>query len=162
MSADGQAVVEESGYISETAGESYAGSGQSGKVVVAGSSSVTPVMEKLKEAYVTLNPDVTIEVQQSDSTTGVTSAIDGTCDLGMASRELKDVKQKNGVEATAIALDGIAVIVNNESAVTDLTADQVKAIYTGEVTDWSELNQSKIDWKAISRYKMVYVFQLGM
>lgn len=140
MSADGQAVVEESGYISETAGEAYAGSGQSGKVVVAGSSSVTPVMEKLKEAYVALNPDVTIEVQQSDSTTGVTSAIDGTCDLGMASRELKDSEVEKGVEATAIALDGIAVIVNNESAVTDLTADQVKAIYTGEVTDWSELN----------------------
>ncbi|MFR6292166.1 MAG: substrate-binding domain-containing protein, partial [Peptococcaceae bacterium] len=140
MSADGQAVVEESGYISETAGEAYAGSGQSGKVVVAGSSSVTPVMEKLKESYVALNPDVTIEVQQSDSTTGVTSAIDGTCDLGMASRELKDSEVEKGAEATAIALDGIAVIVNNESAVTDLTADQVKAIYTGEVTDWSQLN----------------------
>ena len=137
MSADGQAVVEENGYISQNAGEAYAGSGQIGKVVVAGSSSVTPVMEKLKEAYVAVNPDVTIEVQQSDSTTGVTSAIDGTCDLGMASRELKDSEVEKGVEATVIAMDGIAVIVNNDSAVSGLTSDQVKAIYTGEVTDWS-------------------------
>lgn len=140
LSADGQAVVEENGYIASVEGaEAYAGSGQSGKVVVAGSSSVTPVMEKLKEAYVAINPDVTIEVQQSDSTTGVTYAIDGTCDLGMASRDLKDSEKEKGVEATVIAMDGIAVIVNNESAVEDLSADQVKAIYTGEVTDWSQI-----------------------
>lgn len=140
LSADGQAVVEENGYIASVEGaEAYAGSGQSGKIVVAGSSSVTPVMEKLKEAYVAINPDVTIEVQQSDSTTGVTYAIDGTCDLGMASRDLKDSEKEKGVEATVIAMDGIAVIVNNESAVEDLSADQVKAIYTGEVTDWSQI-----------------------
>ena len=140
MSADGQKIIEDNGYISVGDKPAYEAAAVEGKVVVAGSSSVTPVMEKLKEAYVALNPDVTIEVQQSDSTTGVTSAIDGTCDLGMASRELKDSEVEKGVEATAIALDGIAVIVNNESTVTDLTADQVKAIYTGEVTDWSELN----------------------
>ena len=140
LSADGQAVVEENGYIASVEGaEAYAGSGQSGKIVVAGSSSVTPVMEKLKEAYVAINPDVTIEVQQSDSTTGVTYSIDGTCDLGMASRDLKDSEKEKGVEATVIAMDGIAVIVNNESAVEDLSADQVKAIYTGEVTDWSQI-----------------------
>lgn len=140
MSADGQAVVEENGYISQGAGPAYAGSGQSGKIVVSGSSSVTPVMEKLKEAYVAINPDVTIEVQQSDSTTGVTDAIDGTCDLGMASRELKDSETSQGVEATVIALDGIAVIVNNDNPVSALTSDQVKGIYTGEVTDWSSIN----------------------
>ena len=140
LSADGQAVVEEKGYIASVDGaEAYAGGKQSGKIVVAGSSSVTPVMEKLKEAYIAINPDVTIEVQQSDSTTGVTYAIDGTCDLGMASRELKDSEKEKGVEATVIAMDGIAVIVNNESAVEDLSADQVKAIYTGEVTDWSQI-----------------------
>lgn len=140
LSADGQAVVEEKGYIASVEGaEAYAGGGQKGKVVVAGSSSVTPVMEKLKEAYVAINPDVTIEVQQSDSTTGVTYAIDGTCDLGMASRDLKDSEKEKGAEATVIAMDGIAVIVNNESAVDDLSADQVKAIYTGEVTDWSQI-----------------------
>ena len=140
LSADGQAVVEENGYIASVEGaEAYAGSGQSGKIVVAGSSSVTPVMEKLKEAYVAINPDVTIEVQQSDSTTGVTYSIDGTCDLGMASRDLKDSEKEKGVEATVIAMDGIAVIVNNESAVEDLSADQVKAIYTGEALTWDEV-----------------------
>ena len=138
MSAEGQTVIEENGYIKiDDAAAAYESNGAEGKVVVAGSSSVTPVMEKLKEAYVAVNPDVTIEVQQSDSTTGVTSAIDGTCDLGMASRELKDSEVEKGVEATVIAMDGIAVIVNNDSAVSGLTSDQVKAIYTGEVTDWS-------------------------
>lgn len=142
LSAEGQAVVEENGYISSVDGAAaYAGGNQSGKVVVAGSSSVTPVMEKLKEAYIALNPDVTIEVQMSDSTTGVTYAIDGTCDLGMASRELKDSEIEKGVSSTAIALDGIAVIVNNDNTVSDMTAEQVMNIYTGRVTDWSELAQ---------------------
>ncbi len=141
MSAEGQAVVEENGYIaSADDAKPYAGSKMNGKVVVAGSSSVTPVMEKLKEAYVAINPDVTIEVQMSDSSTGVTSAIDGTCDLGMASRELKDSELEKGAVSTAIALDGIAVIVNNDAEISDLTAEQVKDIYTGAVTDWSQLN----------------------
>lgn len=141
MSADGQAVVEENGYIASVDNaEAYTGGNMSGKVIVAGSSSVTPVMEKLKEAYVALNPDMTVEVQMSDSSTGVTSAIDGTCDLGMASRELKDSETEKGAVSTAIALDGIAVIVNNDAAITDLTAEQVKDIYTGVVTDWSQLN----------------------
>lgn len=142
LSADGQAVVEENGYISAMDdAAAYQGGQQSGKVVVAGSSSVTPVMEKLKEAYVALNPEVTIEVQMSDSTTGVTYAIDGTCDLGMASRELKDSEVEKGAVATAIALDGIAVVVNNDNAVSQLTAEQVKAIYTGAVPQWAELAQ---------------------
>ena len=144
MSADGQAVVEENGYIASVDNaEAYTGGNMSGKVIVAGSSSVTPIMEKLKEAYVALNPDMTVEVQMSDSSTGVTSAIDGTCDLGMASRELKDSETEKGAVSTAIALDGIAVIVNNDAAITDLTAEQVKDIYTGVVTDWSQLNESK-------------------
>lgn len=117
----------------------YETSGLSGKVVVAGSSSVTPVMEKLKEAYNALNPDVTIEVQQSDSTTGVTSAVEGVCDIGMASRELKDSELEKGVSGTVIAMDGIAVIVNNESPVEELTSENVKAIFTGEVTDWADV-----------------------
>lgn len=140
-SAEGQAVVEENGYIaSADNAASYTGGSLSGKVVVAGSSSVTPVMEKLKEAYTALNPDMTVEVQMSDSSTGVTYAIDGTCDLGMASRELKDSEIEKGAISTVIALDGIAVIVNNDAAVTNLTADQVKEIYTGVIIDWSELN----------------------
>ena len=141
MSSDGQAVVAEEGYISLDGGEAYtaSASGLSGTVTVAGSSSVTPVMEKLAEAYQEINPDVTIEVNQSDSTTGVTSAIEGACDLGMASRDLKDSETSEGAQATVIATDGIAVIVNNESTVEDLTSDQVKQIFTGEITSWSEI-----------------------
>ena len=140
LSEEGQTVVEENGYISVGEAEAFAGGEVEGKVVVAGSSSVTPVMEKLAEAYNTVNDKVEIEVQQSDSTTGMTSAIDGLCDIGMASRELKDSELEAGLNATVIAQDGIAVIVNNESGITDLTSEQVKAIYTGEITTWEELN----------------------
>lgn len=139
MSTDGQAIVEKNGYISVDAASSYTSKKPSGKVVVAGSSSVTPVMEKLKEAYAAVNPNATIEVQQSDSTTGVNSAIEGICDIGMASRELKDSELEKGVTPTVIAIDGIAVVVNNENTVDALTADQVLAIYTGEATKWNEV-----------------------
>lgn len=138
MSDDGQAVVMEEGYISVAATGAYAGSKPEGKVVVAGSSSVTPVMEKLAEAYQAVNTGAEIEVQQSDSTTGVTSASDGLCDIGMASRALKDSEASLGLTATVIATDGIAVIVNKDSAVDELTSDAVKGIYTGEITDWAE------------------------
>lgn len=141
LSAEGQAVVAENGYISLDGASAYAGGGVEGKIVVAGSSSVTPVMEKLAESYKALNAGVEIEVQQSDSTTGVTSANDGLCDIGMASRELKDSEKELGLTATVIATDGIAVIVNNDNATTDLTSEQVKGIYTGEITDWAKLAQ---------------------
>ena len=141
LSADGQAVVEANGYIAAVDGaEAFAGSDVSGKVVVAGSSSVTPVMEKLREAYLALNPNAEIEVQQSDSTAGMTAAIDGVCDIGMASRELKDSEKEAGLNSTVIAQDGIAVIVSNDNPATGLTADQVRAIYMGEITDWDEVN----------------------
>ena len=139
MSEDGQKVVEDNGYISQGNDGAYESAGLSGKVVVGGSSSVTPVMEKLKEAYVALNPDVTIEVQQSDSTTGMTSAIEGVCDIGMASRDLKDSEIEKGLTGTTIAMDGIAVIVNNDSPVEELSSDSVKSIYTGEITDWADV-----------------------
>ena len=139
MSEDGQKVVEDNGYISQGNEGAYESAGLSGKVVVGGSSSVTPVMEKLKEAYVALNPDVTIEVQQSDSTTGMTSAIEGVCDIGMASRDLKDSEIEKGLTGTTIAMDGIAVIVNNDSPVEELSSDSVKGIYTGEITDWADV-----------------------
>ncbi|MDD3251637.1 MAG: substrate-binding domain-containing protein [Lachnospiraceae bacterium] len=139
MSEDGQKVVEDNGYISQGNEGAYTSAGLSGKVVVAGSSSVTPVMEKLKEAYTALNPNVTIEVQQSDSTTGMTSAIEGVCDIGMASRDLKDSETGAGLTSTVIAMDGIAVIVNNDSPVEELTSENVKAIFTGEVTDWEDV-----------------------
>lgn len=139
MSADGQAVIEDNGYIAVSDAAAYSGKVDSGKVVVAGSSSVTPVMEKLKEAYLALNPDVTIEIQQSDSSTGITNTIDGTCDIGMASRDLKDSELEQGLTPTVIAMDGIAVIVNNESEVDELTSEQVKDIFTGTSTVWSDV-----------------------
>ncbi len=140
MSADGQAVVEANGYIASVDNApAYEGGNVTGKVVVAGSSSVTPVMEKLKEAYVVINPDVNVEVQMSDSSTGVNYAIDGTCDLGMASRDLKSSEVEKGAASVAIALDGIAVIVSNDSEVADLTTEQVRDIYTGAITDWSQM-----------------------
>lgn len=137
MSEEGQAVVEKSGYISQGNTGAYAATDVEGKVTVAGSSSVTPVMEKLKEAYASVNPKITVEVQQSDSTTGMTSAIEGICDIGMASRELKESELSAGLTPTVIAMDGIAVIVNKENAVNGLTSANVKDIYTGNATDWS-------------------------
>ena len=139
MSSEGQKVVEENGYIAVDGAEAYNGKMDGGKVVVSGSSSVYPVMEKLKEAYLLLNPNVTVEVQQSDSSTGVADAIDGTCDIGMASRDLKDSELAGGVKSTAIAMDGIAVIVNNDSAVLGLTSEQVKNIFIGVATSWSDI-----------------------
>lgn len=139
LSSDGQAVIEENGYIPLDDVTAFESTQPSGNVVVAGSSSVTPVMEKLKEAYLALNPNATIEVQQSDSTTGMQSAIDGVCDIGMASRELKDSEVEAGLTGTTIAMDGIAVIVNNEATVDDLTSAQVLSIYTGETTTWEEV-----------------------
>lgn len=140
MSADGQKIVEDNGYIAvEDSSEAYSGSAQSGKIVVAGSSSISPVMEKLAEAYKAKNPDVTIEVQQSDSTTGMNMATEGTCDIGMASRELKDSEISGGLTPTVIAQDGIAVIVNKSASIDELTSDQVKGIYVGDFTTWEDV-----------------------
>lgn len=139
LSAEGQAVVADNHYIPLDNAPAYAGSTVSGKVVVAGSSSVTPVMEKLKEAYAAVNPNAEIEIQMSDSSTGVKMAIDGTCDIGMASRALKDSEIEGGVAATVIATDGIAVIVNLASPIVGLTAEQVRSIYVGETTNWADV-----------------------
>ena len=140
MSAEGQAIINEEGYIAiNDAAEAYTAAGVSGEITVGGSSSVTPVMEKLAEAYMALNPDVTVVVQQSDSTTGVTGTIEGTVDLGMASRALKAEEEEQGVVGTTIAMDGIAVIVNLENDTENLTTEQIMNIYTGAITDWSEL-----------------------
>lgn len=144
MSSEGQQVIEESGYISAAEQASaFSGTNPSGKIVVAGSSSVTPVMQKLKEAYNLLNPDLTVEIQESDSTTGITSTLDGVCDIGMASRDLSDTEVANGLTPTVIAMDGIAVIVNKESSLTGLTSEQIKSIFTGETTNWDEVSESK-------------------
>lgn len=139
LSADGQAVVEKNGYISEGNTGAYKASGQKGKITIGGSSSVTPVMEKLKEAYVKLNPDVTVDVQQNDSSSGMKGAIDGIYDIGMASRDVKDSEKEAGLNSIKIALDGIAVIVNKDNALDAITSEQIKNIYTGSLTKWSEI-----------------------
>ena len=139
LSTDGQAVVEKAGYISAVEPSAFDGGKTSGKLTIAGSSSVTPVMEKLKEAYATVNPNVEIEIQQSGSTTGMNSAISEICDIGMASRELKDSETGAGLTPTVIAIDGIAVVVNNNNPTEELAADDVKAVFMGEKTQWSEL-----------------------
>ncbi len=140
LSAEGQAVVAENGYIPLDGAAAYAGTQVAGKIVVAGSSSVTPVMEKLKEAYLAVNPNATVEIQQSDSTTGMKSAIDGVCDIGMASRALKSSETEAGLFGTVIAMDGIAVIVNNENAIDNLTLDTIMGIFTGEIVAWDDIH----------------------
>lgn len=139
MSPEGQKVVEEAGFIPMDDVKEYKSNGATGKIVIGGSSSVSPAMEKLKEAYAALNPKAEIEIQTSDSTTGVTSTIDGVFDIGMASREIKDSELSKGIKPTVIALDGIAVIVNNNSEVEELTSEQVKDIFTGELLTWDEV-----------------------
>ncbi len=140
LSADGQELVEESGYISIHDGESYSPSGLEGTIVVAGSTSVAPVMEKLADKYMTINDDVNIEIQQTGSSAGMTSTIEGACDIGMASRDVKESEIEQGLIPYVIANDGIAVIVNTENNVTELTSQQIKDIYTGVITDWAELS----------------------
>lgn len=137
MSAEGQKVIEDNHYIPQGNSGAFNSSNPAGEVTIAGSSSVTPVMEKLKEAYAAVNPNVSIKLQQNDSTTGMTSVIDGICDIGMASRELKDSELEKGLKPTVIAMDGIAVIVNQDNAVDNLTSEQVKSIFTGEQTEWA-------------------------
>lgn len=139
LSTDGQAVVDEKGYISVTQGEAYKASGQTGTLTIAGSTSVAPLMEVLADKYMALNSGVKIEIQQSGSSAGITSAVEGVCQIGMASRELKDSETAKGVTATKIAMDGIAVIVNKDNSYSELTSDQIRKIYTGETTQWSDL-----------------------
>ncbi len=141
ISKQGQEVVAKAGYIGNDQAANYEANKKTGKIVIAGSSSVTPVMEKLKEAYNKVNPDVNIEVQQSDSTTGVKSAISGICDIGMASRELKKSELDAGVKNTVIATDGIAVIVNKENKVSEMTKTQIADIFMGKITEWSKLSK---------------------
>lgn len=140
LSSNGQEIVTENKYVAIDEGAAYEKKeGLSGTVKVGGSSSVTPVMQALAEKYMAINPDVTIEVEQSDSTTGVNSAINGVFDIGMASRELKDSETSQGVKETVIAMDGIAVIVNNDNSLEDVTTDMIKSVFTGETTLWGDL-----------------------
>ena len=139
MSEDGQKIISENGYIEVDNTGAFKSSNPKGKIVVAGSSSVTPVMEKLQEAYKKINGNVEIELQESDSTTGVNAAAEGTCDIGMASRALSDEESGKGLKTTSIAMDGIVVVVNNENKITDLKTAQVKDIFCGNVTSWNDV-----------------------
>lgn len=139
LSSDGQAIVEANGYISATQNPAYIATGKKGKITVAGSSSVTPVMEKLAEAYEKLNPEIKIEVQMSDSTTGVNSALNGVCEIGMASRELKDSEKEKGALQIKIAIDGIAVIINKENPTESASIQSVKDLYIGTISKWGDV-----------------------
>ncbi len=136
LSEEGQKIIAANKYI-QVAAKSYISSKASGKIVVSGSSSVSPVMEKLIEAYKSENPNAKIELQTSDSTTGVTNAINGTCDIGMASRSLKDSEKSKGVQEVTIAIDGIAVIVNKSNPTENLSKAQVEEIFTGKISRWN-------------------------
>lgn len=139
MSSEGQQIITDNGYISIDGAQPYSGNNTGGKIVIAGSSSVSPVMEKLAEAYKKINADADIEIQTNDSTTGMTSAADGVCDIGMASRELKDNELESGLTPLVIAMDGIAVIVNNDNPASDISSDEIKSIYIGEIGSWESI-----------------------
>ena len=140
FSAEGQKIVEKNKYI-PVPSKDYKSSQPSGKVVVSGSSSFSPVMEKIIEAYKAVNPNAKVELQTSDSSTGVKNAIAGTCDIGMASRGLKDSEKAKGVKEITIAIDGIAVIVNKANPLENLTKEDVEAIFTGKTKRWNEVNK---------------------
>ena len=139
MSSEGQQIITDNGYISIDGAQPYSGNNTGGKIVIAGSSSVSPVMEKLAEAYKKIDADADIEIQTNDSTTGMTSAADGVCDIGMASRELKDNELESGLTPLVIAMDGIAVIVNNDNPASDISSDEIKSIYIGEIGNWESI-----------------------
>ena len=139
MSSEGQQIITDNGYISIDGAQPYSGNNTGGKIVIAGSSSVSPVMEKLAEAYKKINADADIEIQTNDSTTGMTSAADGVCDIGMASRELKDNELESGLTPLVIAMDGIAVIVNNDNPASDISSDEIISIYIGEIGNWESI-----------------------
>lgn len=138
MSDEGQKICEEEGYVGDAKGETYEAINNDAKLTIAGSTSVTPLMEKLVEAYKAKNPDVVIDIQSNGSSAGMTAAMEGTAQLGMASRDLKD-EEKEALDFTVIARDGIAVIVNKENKVEDVTMDDLQKVFTGELTDWANL-----------------------
>lgn len=141
LSTEGQTVIENSGYITVSENGSFVSTGASGKITVAGSSSVSPVMQKLKESYLLVNANAEIEILTSDSSTGMSNAIEGICDIGMASRAVKDSEKEKGLTEITIANDGVAVIVNKENPVESLSSEQVEQIYTGAVATWSEITE---------------------
>jgi phosphate transport system substrate-binding protein len=140
LSKNGQDVVESNGYIRMADTGAFSSRRPGGRLIVAGSSSVTPVMEKLQEAYAQINSGLVIEIQQSDSSTGMNAAIDGICQIGMASREVRATEIEKGLRPIQIAVDGIAIIVNKNNSVSALTKEQVRAIFLGDSTNWDSIN----------------------
>lgn len=136
MSEEGQKIVEDNKFVSAGNDGAYTAANLSGQITIAGSTSVTPLMEKLTEAYRALNPNVIIDIQSTGSSAGMTSAMEGAANIGMASRELKD-SETAVLTHKSIAIDGIAVIVNNANPLEDITMDEIKSIFTGETTEWS-------------------------
>lgn len=140
MSVEGQTILSDKGYIADPdTAPAYTASGLSGNLSLNGSTSVGPVMEKIAEAYKELNPDVTIDIQQTGSGAGIEATMEGTCEIGMSSRDLKDTELAEGLTPVTICMDGIAVIVNLDNDVTGLTSEQIRQIFTGEATDWNAL-----------------------
>lgn len=139
LSTEGQEIVTDNGYIALDDTKAFEGTQPSGNIVVGGSSSVSPLMQKLIEAYNKVNPNASIDLQTSDSTTGMTSCAEGSYDIGMASRELKQEELDSGLKNTVIATDGIAVIVNKENPTDKLSSEAIKSIYTGDTTTWDEV-----------------------
>ncbi len=133
-----QQIAEDEGYIKVEGAEEYQPADLSGSITVAGSTSVTPLMEKLAEEYKNLNPNANIEIQSTGSSAGIASTIDGSAQIGMSSRELKD-EEKGELEELVLAKDGIAIIVNKENPLEDITKDQIKDIFGGKILDWEEL-----------------------
>ena len=138
LSADGQAIIEGNGYIGVSDGKKFQAKKLKGKIVIAGSSSVSPVMEKLKEAYMALNPEMEIEIQTNDSSSGMLAAKEGTCDIGMASRNLKP-SELEALTPQTIARDGIAVIVNKRNQISNISLAKLRDIYTGLIRKWNDV-----------------------
>lgn len=138
LSLEAKPIIQKAGYISVSKGN-FKSKNPRGKLIIAGSSSVTPLMEKLKESYVKINPNADIEISQSDSTIGVNSVIEGIADIGMVSREVKESELKKGVKPQVLAIDGLAIIVNHQNPITNLTKEQVRKIFLGEITTWEQI-----------------------
>lgn len=139
MSKDGQQIISDNHYIAVEATQSYTASGKKGTISLNGSTSVGPVMEKLAAKYQELNSGVTVQIQQTGSGAGITAVTSDACNIGMSSRALKQEELAKGLSELKIADDGIAVIVNKDSKIDNLTSEQIKKIYLGEIKNWSEI-----------------------
>lgn len=139
MSAEGREIIEKEGYVAAGEADSPEKSekdSRKGRIVIAGSTSVAPLMDVLADKYMKYHPKVKIEIQQTGSGAGITSVLAGACDIGISSRELTEEEMAKGARASAIARDGIVVIVNQENETEDMTIDEIRDIFTGRRTVW--------------------------